>query len=159
MNPDPFFKDFVEENKGIIYKICRVYANDREEMQDFVQEVTIQLWKSSQNFENRSKLSTWVYRVTLNVCLTLSRKNKRRVDTVGLLSTDYIDDTDHTEQEQISALYTGIRKLNDADKAIILLYLEDKSYQEIADILGITVSNVGVKITRVKSKLNDIING
>ncbi|MTI41456.1 RNA polymerase sigma factor [Fulvivirga lutimaris] len=159
MNPDSFFKDFVEENKGIIYKICRVYANDREELQDFVQEVTIQLWKSSQNFENRSKLSTWVYRVTLNVCLTLSRKNKRRVDTVGLLSTDYIDDTDNTEQEQISALYAAIRKLNDADKAITLLYLEDKSYQEIADILGITVSNVGVKITRVKSKLNDIING
>ena len=159
MHPDSFFKEFVEENKGIIYKICRVYANDRDELQDFVQEVTIQLWRSSQNFENRSKLSTWVYRVTLNVCLTLSRKNKRRVDTVGLLSTDYIDDIDTTEQEQISALYAAMRKLNDSDRAIILLYLEDKSYQEIADILGITVSNVGVKITRVKSKLNDIING
>lgn len=159
MSPDSFFKEFVEENKGIIYKICRVYANDRDELQDFVQEVTIQLWKSSSKFENRSKLSTWVYRVTLNVCLTLSKKNRRRVDTVGLLSTDYVDETDTTEQEQISALYSAMRKLNDSDRAIILLYLEDKSYQEISDILGITVSNVGVKITRVKSKLNDIING
>jgi RNA polymerase sigma-70 factor (ECF subfamily) len=159
MNPDSFFREFVEENKGIIYKICRVYANDKDELQDFVQEVTIQLWKSCSNFQNKSKLSTWVYRVTLNVCLTLSKKNRRRVDTVGLLSTDYVDETDTTEQEQLATLYSAMRKLNDSDRAIILLYLEDKSYQEISDILGITVSNVGVKITRVKSKLNDIING
>ncbi len=159
MSADTFFNSYIEENKGIIYKICRVYANDKIELQDFVQEVTLQLWKSHTKFESRSKLSTWIYRVTLNVCLTLSRKNRRRIDTVELLSTDFVDNDDNTEQEQIAALYKAVRRLNDSDRAIILLYLEDKSYQEIAEILGITPTNVGVKINRIKAKLKDIIDG
>jgi len=159
MNSDSFFKEFVEDNKGTIYKICRVYANDKDELKDFVQEVTIQLWRSHTKFENRSKLSTWIYRVTLNVCLTLSRKNKRRVDTVELLSTDFYEEDDTAEKDQLTALYRSIRKLKESDRAIVLLYLEDKSYQEIAEILGMTVSNVGVKLTRIKAKLKEMING
>ncbi len=156
---DTFFKAFIQDNKATIYKICRVYANNAEELKDFVQEVTIQLWRSHQNFENRSKLSTWVYRVTLNVCLTLSKKKKRSIDTVSLLSTDYYDDNDEVEKEQLAALYKGIRKLRESDRAIILLYLENKSYKEIAEILGITVTNVGAKVNRVKNQLKEIING
>jgi len=159
MNPDSFFEEFIENNKGTIYKICRVYANDQEEFKDFVQEVTIQLWRSHKNFENRSKLSTWIYRVTLNVCLTLSKKKKRRIDTVELLSTDYLDEDTGVEQEQVAALYKAIRKLRELDRALVLLYLEDKSYQEISEILGMTVSNVGVKINRVKTKLKELIDG
>lgn len=158
-NTDSFYEEFIENNKGTIYKICRVYANDQDELKDFVQEVTIQLWRSRDKFENRSKLSTWIYRVTLNVCLTLSKKNRRRVDTVELLATDYQNEDDSIEQEQVAALYSAVRKLKEADRALVLLYLEDKSYQEIADILGMTISNVGVKINRIKAKLKELIDG
>lgn len=159
MKSDVFFKNYIEDNKPTIYKICRVYANDAEELKDFVQEVTIQLWKSQDKFENRSKLSTWVYRVALNVCLTLSKKRKRGINTVSLLPTDIYDQVDEAEREQIETLYNAIRQLKESERAIILLYLEDKSYKEIASILGITVSNVGARVNRVKNQLKDIING
>ena len=154
-----FFKEFIEDNKATIYKICRAYANDAEELKDFVQEVTIQLWRSHERFENRSKLSTWVYRVTLNVCLTLSKKRNRKVDTVSLLSTDYYDAGDEIEKEQIALLYKGIKRLRESERAIVLLYLEDKSYKEIAEILGITITNVGARVNRAKNQLREIING
>ena len=154
---DTFFKEFIEDNKATIYKICRAYANDPEELKDFVQEVTIQLWRSHEKFENRSKLSTWVYRVTLNVCLTLSKKRSRKVDTVSLLSTDYHDTNDETEKEQIASLYKAIKRLKESERAIVLLYLDDKSYKEIAEILGITVTNVGARGNRVKNQLREII--
>lgn len=159
MPSDVFFKEFIEDNQATIYKICRVYANDAEELKDFVQEVTIQLWRSHEKFENRSKLSTWVYRVTLNVCLTLSKKRRKGFDTVSLLPTDIYDDVDEAEREQVEALYQAIRKLKESERAIILLYLEDKSYKEIASILGITISNVGARVNRVKNQLKEIING
>ena len=116
---DTFFKEFIEDNKATIYKICRAYANDPEELKDFVQEVTIQLWRSHEKFENRSKLSTWVYRVTL------SKKRSRKVDTVSLLSTDYHDTNDETEKEQIASLYKAIKRLKESERAIVLLYLDD----------------------------------
>lgn len=156
---DTFFKEFIDGNKATIYKICRAYANDAEELKDFVQEVTIQLWRSHTKFENRSKLSTWVYRVTLNVCLTLSKKRSRKIDTVSLISSDYYDYSDENEKEQIEALYTGIKKLRESERAIVLLYLEDKSYKEISEILGITVTNVGARVNRAKNQLKEIING
>lgn len=159
MRSETFFKEFIEDNRATIYKICRIYANDAEELKDFVQEVTIQLWRSHQNFENRSKLSTWVYRVALNVCMTLSKRKKRGIDTVSLLSTDWYDDDHEVEKEQVEALYTAIRKLSESERAIILLYLEDKSYREISEILGITVTNVGVRVNRVKNQLKTLING
>lgn len=159
MQADNFFKAFIEDNKPTIYKICRAYANDAEELKDFVQEVTIQLWRSHQKFENKSKLSTWVYRVTLNVCLTLSKKRSRAVDTVSLLNTDIHEDNNEAEQEQLASLQRAIKKLKESDRAIVLLYLEDKSYKEIAEILGLTVSNVGVKVNRVKHQLKQLING
>lgn len=156
---DTFFKEFIEDNKATIYKICRAYANDSEELKDFIQEVTIQLWRSHEKFENRSKLSTWVYRVALNVCLTLSKKRSRKVSTVSLLSSDYYDSSDETEKEQIAALYSAIKKLRESERALVLLYLDDKSYKEIAEILGITVTNVGARVNRAKNQLKEIING
>ncbi|MEM9857340.1 MAG: sigma-70 family RNA polymerase sigma factor [Bacteroidota bacterium] len=155
---DTFFKKFIEDNKATIYKICRAYANDSEELKDFVQEVTIQLWRSHKKFENRSKVSTWVYRVTLNVCLTLSKKRSRTVDTVSLLSTDYYDSNDEVEREQVATLYRSIKRLRESERAIVLLYLDDKSYKEIAEILGITVTNVGARVNRVKNQLREIVS-
>lgn len=142
---------------GIITHICRAYAADDDEMKDLIQEVTIQLWKSHQKFEGNSKVSTWVYRVTLNVCLAINRK--KRLETEPIKNLEISEETDTAEKEQIDQLYQAIRQLKDADRAIILLYLEKKSYQEISDILGMTVSNVGVKVNRLKEKLKTMING
>ncbi|HCX24953.1 MAG: RNA polymerase [Flammeovirgaceae bacterium] len=154
---DLFFKSFVTENMGIISHICRAYASDEEELKDLIQEVTIQLWKSHQKFQGNSKISTWVYRVTLNVCLAINRK--RKLVTEPIKSVDFAEDIDQTEKEQIDLLYKAIKQLSDSDRAIILLYLEKKSYQEISEILGMTVSNVGVKVNRLKDKLKTMING
>ncbi|MEQ9467322.1 MAG: RNA polymerase sigma factor [Ekhidna sp.] len=156
---EDFFKTYVEEHMSIIMHLCRAYARDHETLKDLVQEVTLQLWRSHQSFEGNSQLSTWVYRVTLNVCLSHSKRLKRKVETVPIeWKTDAIDEAD-PEMEQIEKLYQGIRKLPEAERAIILLYLEDKSYKEMSEILGITVSNVGVKVNRLKEKLKSIING
>lgn len=152
-----FFKSFVTENMGIITHICRAYASSDEELKDLIQEVTIQLWRSHKKFKGNSKISTWVYRVTLNVCLAISRK--KRISTEPINNIDIQDNPDQTEKEQIEQLYRAIKKLREADRAIILLYLEKKSYQEISDILGMTVSNVGVKVNRLKDKLKVMING
>ncbi len=139
--------------------LCRAYSRDEESLKDLVQEVTLQLWRSHKSFKGNSQLSTWVYRVTLNVCLSHSKKLKRKPDTIsldyGISKSEEID----PEKEQIEKLYHGIRQLKESDRAIILLYLEDKSYKEMSDILGITVSNVGVKVNRLKERLKQMING
>lgn len=143
----------------LIMHICRAYSRDEESLKDLVQEVTLQLWRSHKSFKGNSQLSTWVYRVTLNVCLSHSKRMKRKVETVPLeWKTDSAIEDD-VEKEQIEKLYSGIKRLKESDRAIILLYLEDKSYKEMSDILGITVSNVGVKVNRLKEKLKELING
>ena len=144
---------------GIILHICRAYARDEDDLKDLIQEVTLQLWRSHENFQGKSMVSTWVYRVTLNVCLYFARKGKKQLETVPLLQHDLAEDLNEEEKEQIDKLYKAIRQLNEPDRAVVLLYLEDKSYQEMSDILGITVSNVGVKVNRLKEKLKKIVNG
>ncbi|UII28044.1 sigma-70 family RNA polymerase sigma factor [Fulvivirga maritima] len=157
MGSDTFFENFVSDNLRIINRICRAYARDPEEMKDYVQEVTIQLWKSYEKFKGNSQVSTWVYRVTLNVCLSLSKKGQRRVETVSILPNDIPEEGIDPQQEQLAKLYAAMKKLKDTDRAILLLYLEDKSYTEMADILGITVTNVGAKVNRAKNQLKSII--
>lgn len=154
-----FFKSYVEENMALIMHICRAYSGDEESLKDLVQEVTLQLWRSHKSFKGNSQLSTWVYRVTLNVCLSHSKKTKRKPDTVPLDYGISRSEESDPEKEQIEQLYYGIKKLKEADRAIILLYLEDKSYKEMSEILGITVSNVGVKVNRLKDKLKQMIHG
>lgn len=148
------FKTLLEENKNIIGKICRAYANDEEEFQDYFQEVSLQIWKAYDSFKGHSKISTWIYRIALNVCLSELRKEKKRVDTHEYQPNyDIADDVDDHQQERVNALYTAIKTLKKTDRAIILLYLEDKSYKEMANILGITTTNIGVKINRLKQEL------
>jgi RNA polymerase sigma-70 factor (ECF subfamily) len=144
---------------AIIAHICRAYARNEESLQDLIQEVSLQLWRSHQSFEGKSQKSTWVYRVALNVCLSQAKKINRRVDTIPLEYQDKADQKDDSEKEKMDKLQWAIRQLNESDRAVILLYLEDKSYKEMSDILGITVSNVGVKVTRLKDKLKTLIHG
>ncbi|MEM9327563.1 MAG: sigma-70 family RNA polymerase sigma factor [Bacteroidota bacterium] len=154
-----FFKTFVTENIDLIRHICRAYARNEEDLQDLMQEVTVQLWRSHKRFEGKSRVSTWVYRVALNVCLSQARKTKRQIQTYSLDTLDLAEEVSDEEKEQIELLYRAIRKLKESDRAIIVLYLEEKSYKEIAEILGMTISNVGVKVNRLKIQLKKMING
>ena len=156
---EDFFKSYVEENMALIMHLCRAYSRDEDSLKDLVQEVTLQLWRSHKSFKGNSQLSTWVYRVTLNVCLSHSKKIKRNPQMVPLEWGNSKVVENDPEKEQIEQLYKGIKQLKESDRAIILLYLEDKSYKEMSEILGITVSNVGVKVNRLKDKLKQMING
>lgn len=150
----------IVEYHPVIYKICRVYSSDQD-FEDLFQEVLISLWKSHDSFEGRSKLSTWIYRVALNTALTYQRKaSKLRFKTsseeLPNLSTSYHYDT--KREEQVERLYRAISQLKKDERSIILLYLEEKQYNEIAEITGLTTSNIGVRINRIKKKLFHLLN-
>lgn len=151
----------IQENQNIIHKVCRIYTSDKDSHNDLFQEITIQLWRAYPKFRGDSKLSTWMYRIGLNTAITLYRKKKRTIETQDfstvlhkIESTNY----DSTQEEQLKLIYKAIHQLNDIDKALILLYLEDKNYAEIAETLGISEVNVRVKMNRIKSRLKKIIN-
>lgn len=163
MNPQKLETKFVtllEENQNIIHKICRLYTQSEAEHKDLFQEISIQLWKSFDRFEGKSKFSTWMYRVGLNTAITLYRKDKKRIDTYALndeISRIEVDQYDPVIDEQLNWLYQKIEKFSEIDKALVLLYLEDKKYDEIADTLGITAVNARVKMNRIKRRLKKMI--
>lgn len=162
-NPTTEFHRFLNQHVGVIRRICRVYSNDADEYQDYFQEVVLQLWRAFGSFRGEAQTATWVYRIALNVCLSLLKVKKRRVSAVSLepehWSNVAAEAYDSTEEEQVKQLYAAIRQLNKIDRALILLYLEGRKYEEIAGVLGISLSNVGVKINRIKKQLNRIIHG
>lgn len=155
-----FLLDF-EQNQNIVHKVCRIYTNNKEAHNDLFQEVVIQLWKNYSKFRGDSKFSTWMYRVALNTAISLYRKSTRKVKTQDIDNFTYkieSSDYDDTEEQQLKALYKAIHQLNDIDKALIFLYLEDKPYKEISEALGITEVNARVKMNRAKDKLKKILN-
>lgn len=157
---DKFLLEF-EKNQNIAHKICRIYTTNQNAHNDLFQEITIQLWKNYPKFRGDSKFSTWMYRVALNTAISLYRKSTRRVKTQDITEFAYkISATpyDDTEEVQLKALYKAIHKLNDIDKALIFLYLEDKPYKEISETLGITSVNARVKMNRAKEKLKNMLN-
>jgi RNA polymerase sigma-70 factor, ECF subfamily len=144
---------------GIIIKICRAYSNSQEDFEDYYQEVCLQIWKSRDNFKGQSEWSTWIYRISLNVCLTLLKKNKKTKHTSsGFIPDVVIEDSRVFSDESLNHLYSAIKQLSELDRGVIMLYLEEKSYQEIADIIGTNANNIGVRITRIKEKLKKILN-
>ena len=155
-----FLNDF-EKNQNIVHKICRIYTTNQDEHNDLFQEITIQVWKNYSKFRGEAKFSTWMYRVALNTAISLFRKSKRRIKTQDFNTVSYkieYVDYDNTKDLQLNALYNGIRGLNDIEKALMFLYLEDKPYKEIAETLGITDVNARVKMNRTKQKLKKILN-
>lgn len=151
----------LEENQNIVHKICRLYTNDQDAHNDLFQEVTIQLWKAYPKFRGDAKFSTWMYRVALNTAITLYRKSTRRVKTTDYDSVQFkIADSSEDDEttEQLTLLYGAVKQLNDIEKALVFLYLEDKNYREISETLGISEVNARVKMNRVKTKLTNIIN-
>ncbi len=151
----------LEANQNIVHKICRLYTNDADSHNDLFQEITIQLWKAFPKFRGDSKFSTWMYRVGLNTAITLYRKSKRSIATQDFESVSFkitADEYDDTVELQLRLMYDAVKQLNDIDKALVFLYLEDKNYREIADTLGITEVNARVKMNRIKEKLKTILN-
>jgi len=149
------FESMIKEYHPIIYKICRVYSGN-EDFDDLYQEVLINLWKSYKTFEGRSKLSTWLYRVTLNTALTYQRNEKKHSKKISMdhLPELITMENDPIENEaKIQKLYAAIKQFKKIDRSIILLYLEENSYEEIAELTGLTPSNIGAKISRLKKKL------
>ena len=152
------FSELIQKNQAIIHKITRIYENSRVDREDLFQEICLQLWKSYPNFREEAKFSTWMYRVALNTAISKVRKSKNNVAFEPLRETDRIPEDLNIEKENIKCLYQAISKLNRIDKAIILLWLEDKNYEEIAAILGISKTNVSVKLVRIKRKLEELVN-
>lgn len=155
------FVNLLEENQNILHKICRLYAEDLEAHKDLFQEMVIQLWHSYPKFKGESKFSTWAYRVALNTAISLYRTKKRRISTVELnnsLQNIHYEEYDHVQEEQLRFLYNAVRQLNDIEKALVYMYLEDKDYQEIAETLGISEVNARVKMNRIKTKLKNKLN-
>jgi RNA polymerase sigma factor (sigma-70 family) len=145
----------VKDNEGLVYKVAAVYTNTAEDRNDLVQEIIYQLWKSFDSFGQKAALSTWMYRVAMNVAVYHLKTSRRKILTVpldGEAANIQEGDTDlFEEQLQVLRLHTG--NLSLLEKGIVMLYLENKSYQEIAQIVGISETNVGTKIGRIKEKL------
>ena len=151
------FSQQILDNAGIIFRICRIYRKDISDQQDLYQEIVLNAWQSYLRFEKRSKFSTWLYRVALNTALYQNRKNKFFGKTIGLefIENRYFKESDN---EQIGVLQYAINKLDPIEKSIVALYLDDLPYKEISDITGLTESNVGVKLNRIKIKLKKYID-
>lgn len=155
-------KEFVKqvnENQRIIHKICKIYTDNPHDHEDLFQEITIQLWKSYPSFRGEAKFSSWMYRIGLNTALALFRKRDRQVSTCQETSVETlkIAHEEHHEDERLKLMYDAIHQLSDVEKALIMMFLDDKPYKEIAEILGITEGNARVKMNRAKEKLKTLI--
>lgn len=149
------FERLVDEQRQTIYSVCYLFATDRQQADDLAQEVLLRLWQGFDSFEGRSSAKTWVYRVALNTCVTLDKRRRHRPDSMPL-TVDIDLFTDEETCPAASRLHKRIAQLHPFDRALILLWLEDLPYDEIATILGITVDNVSVRLVRIREKLKSI---
>jgi len=152
------FLGLIHENQKIIYKICKLYRDSREDEEDLFQEIVYQLWKSDPGFIRESKVSSWIYRIALNTAIATYRKSKISIDYYEEFPEHIHPSYEKTISENEERLFWALRKLNDSEKAVISLYLEDFNYKEIAEITGLSDSNVGVRLNRIKNKLKEILN-
>lgn len=152
------FTKIVKENKKTIYTVCYFFSKDTDEVDDLYQEVLINLWRGFERFRGESSAKTWIWRVALNTCNTMERKKKTRVPTIPLsIDIDLYNDTDE-QSKQIQMLYDRINRLDIFDRAIILLWLENMSYQDIANVVGISLSAVTTRLFRIKEQLKSMSN-
>ena len=151
------FIQLLNSNQGIIAKVCSVYCNQKEDYEDLFQEITYQAYKGFSSFRGDAKFSTWLYRIALNTAISSFRKKKPQLSFLAELP-DNVTDTSHNNEEEKQHLIHAIKQLNETERAIITLYLDELSYTEISAIIGISENNVGVKINRIKNKLYTILN-
>ena len=153
------FSKLIKDNQGLIIKVSRLYTNNEEDEKDLFQEIVLQLWRSYDTFKGDAKISTWMYRVALNTAITLFRKKTRSPQTDELQDfhfKGFIED-DSEKQQQISLLYKVIKILPNVERAIVMMYLDDLPYKEIAENLGITEVNARVKMNRLKKTLKELM--
>jgi RNA polymerase sigma-70 factor (ECF subfamily) len=149
------FLQLINGNAGLVYKIINAYCDEREEKEDLYQEIVYQLWKAFPSFQGKSKITTWMYRVALNTALTYFKKSQpiRKQDQLEQYEEHFSEEMAYEEKEKLSLFYEALKTLGRIERAIVMLYLDGKSYEEIADITGLSTSNVGVKLNRTKKKL------
>jgi RNA polymerase sigma-70 factor (ECF subfamily) len=151
------FVALIHDYQNIIYKICRLYRDNKEDQEDLFQEIVYQLWKSYPDFRGESKVSSWMYRIALNTAIAVYRKSKTSVDYYEEFPEHlHLSDEKSISQNE-ERLFWALRRLNDSEKAVISLYLEDFNYAEIAAITGLSESNIGVRLNRIKHKLKQIL--
>ncbi len=152
-NVEQEFLAVIREYSRVIYKVCYMYTTPNATINDLYQEVVLNIWKAFPKFRKECKISTWIYRISLNTCISFLRKEKNIPEIVTLTQeADRSEELDET-QVMLKQLYHMINRLGELDKSIILLYLEEKSYEEISEIIGLTLTNVATKINRIKDKL------
>jgi len=159
-NKETQFLQLIGENKGILFKISKIYQDDPADRDDLLQEMILQLWLAFGSFRGESKFSSWMYRVALNTAIVFFKKQKRRPDNEQLpYQYDKAEEPSLAEEkeEQLAVFYKAVQQLDKVEKALIYLYMENQPYEEIAAMLGITEGNVRVRLNRVKNKLKEII--
>ena len=154
------FLEQIEQHKGVIFKISKMYMDNFDDQKDLFQEITFQVWKAYPSFEGKSQFSTWLYRVALNTAIIFLKSEKRRsfikneeVENFKIVADDYNDE----QEKKLAKMYKAIQQLNEIDKALIFYYLQDYSGKEIAENMGITEVNARVKLNRAKEKLKQLI--
>lgn len=153
------FLQLLNEHKGILFKICKIYEDNANDRNDLLQEMTLQLWLAFDSFRGESKFSSWMYRVALNTAIVFFKKQKRRPDSEQLSGNfEQIDvDLNSQKEEQLALFYKAVQQLDKVEKALIYLYMENQTHEEIGENLGITAGNARVRLNRIKNKLKEII--
>jgi RNA polymerase sigma factor (sigma-70 family) len=149
------FQALVEEHRKILFKVCALYCKHQVDREDLAQEIVLQLWRSFRNFDDRCRFSTWMYRISLNVAISFNRRERTRTRHVRLGGETLFESIQETEQlpEDMHSLYQYVEALDPLNKALMLLYLDGNSYQVIAEVVGITETNVATKLSRLKAKM------
>lgn len=153
------FSQLIKDNQGLIIKVSRMYTNTYEEERDLFQEIVLQLWRSHSSFEGHSKISTWIYRIALNTAITLFRKKSKSLQTQSLAEANYQkqEENDDEKHQQIALLYKVIKTLPNVERAIVMMYLDELPYKDIAENLGISEGNARVKMNRLKKTLKELM--
>jgi RNA polymerase sigma-70 factor (ECF subfamily) len=149
------FLQLIGQHQGIIHKICRLYRDSPEDREDLFQEIVFQLWRSVSAFEGKARFSSWMYKIALNTAIASFRRKKPHITYTSDLPDQPVPQYDPGEQHE--QLFEALKQLNDGDKALIALYLDDLSYKEIAEITGMSENNIGVKLNRIKSKIQQLL--
>lgn len=151
------FLALIHDHQNIIYKVCSIYRDRKEDQEDLFQEIVFQLWKSFPGFKGQSKISSWMYRISLNTAIAVYRKKRINIDYYPEVPEHMHSANEQTFLPNQERLFLSLRKLSDSERAIISLYLDDFTYREIAEITGLTETNIGVRINRIKIKLKEIL--